>query len=129
MEAMLLLPSRLAELLPYLPRVMPALVQALGGKHELVTLVRAPPAPLPPTPPQDHVEIRLPLFSVRRSICEDCRVNDRMTSRPGTRRPRCDLVPSALSTLRMAHRSFHGPNRPQQTAAGHHVLHSCQSSP
>lgn len=44
-EIMLTLPSRLAELLPYLPRVMPALVLALGGKPELVALVRSPPPP------------------------------------------------------------------------------------
>lgn len=47
----MLLPSRLAELLPYLPRAMPALVQALGSKHELVALVG-----LRLLPSQDNVE-------------------------------------------------------------------------
>lgn len=44
---MLLLPSRLAELLKFLPRVMPALVAALDARPELVDLVRPSPFEYP----------------------------------------------------------------------------------
>ncbi len=68
-EAMMLLPSRLAELLPYLPRAMPALVQALGGKHELVALVGLRLRPRScPRPPWDNVEYKHPVSSVDRAL-------------------------------------------------------------